>query len=290
MRALAEFTMRGRLQASILALLSVPVISHGAIALVALRKGSREGLLMVLVALVPTLVGWAMGRADKAILVMSLLGLFVIYVPAVCLRATQSWAFALQSALLAAIAGVLLGITVSAELLDMFAQMVERLSSAAPSSAAQVANPAMAASTQLSKTAVSGSIVLGMLFGSLTGLLLARWWQALLYNPGGFGEEFRQIRLNILSSILYAAAMVMCYLQGPNYGFWTVVFAIPLVMVGLAILHSFWRARKIGREWLIALYILIVAYNQLSTLLLAALGFIDSWLNIRSRWSSHNED
>ena len=121
-------------------------------------------------------------------------------------------------------------------------------------------------------------------------MLLARWWQALLYNPNGFGEEFREIRLHGLLSLLYVIAMALCYIQGVNYTFWTTIFSIPLVMVGLAVVHSFSKAKQINREWLIALYILIVAYNQLFLLLLATLGFIDSWLNMRSRWSGPEKD
>jgi len=39
-------------------------------------------------------------------------------------------------------------------------------------------------------------------FNSFTGVLLGRWLQALLYNPGGFGAEFRELRLGLIVSIV----------------------------------------------------------------------------------------
>ena len=40
-------------------------------------------------------------------------------------------------------------------------------------------------------------------------LMLARYWQASLYNPGGFGREFRSLRL--------APAVAVILLLGPSW-------------------------------------------------------------------------
>jgi hypothetical protein len=55
MRALAEFIMRGRLQASVIVLFSVtlPILPLAATGLVSLRKGPREGALMLMVGMIP---------------------------------------------------------------------------------------------------------------------------------------------------------------------------------------------------------------------------------------------
>ncbi|MEZ5581549.1 MAG: hypothetical protein R3F37_01040 [Candidatus Competibacteraceae bacterium] len=44
-------------------------------------------------------------------------------------------------------------------------------------------------------------MVVGLIFANglaslLCGLLLGRWWQALLFNPGGFSREFHELRLD----------------------------------------------------------------------------------------------
>mgnify|MGYP007113695048 CR=1 FL=1 len=42
---------------------------------------------------------------------------------------------------------------------------------------------------------MTGVLAAGMFLQLVFGLLLGRWWQALLYNPGGFRSEFHQLRL-----------------------------------------------------------------------------------------------
>ncbi len=40
---------------------------------------------------------------------------------------------------------------------------------------------------------IAGMLGAGTAIGSVLCLLLARYWQAALYNPGGFGQEFRAL-------------------------------------------------------------------------------------------------
>ena len=55
MRALAEYIMRGRAQAALIAVLIVPVIPQAALALVTLRRGVLDGLWVGFWAFAPTL-------------------------------------------------------------------------------------------------------------------------------------------------------------------------------------------------------------------------------------------
>jgi len=45
---------------------------------------------------------------------------------------------------------------------------------------------------------------------SICLLMLARWWQAVLYNPGGFQQEFHQFKLQpaiaMMLMVLFLAA------------------------------------------------------------------------------------
>ena len=66
MRGLAEYVMLGRRQAIIIVLLSgffplLYFISAAVIALVTLRKGQAEGLILLLWSLLPAGMMWAMG-------------------------------------------------------------------------------------------------------------------------------------------------------------------------------------------------------------------------------------
>ena len=47
----------------------------------------------------------------------------------------------------------------------------------------------------------------------MTAVLLARWWQSALYNPGGFGSEFRSLVIPRAISPLAAVVAVLALLQ-----------------------------------------------------------------------------
>ena len=133
-----------------------------------------------------------------------------------------------------------------------------------------------------SVTVISGFLGFGLLFNGLTGLILARWWQSLLYNPGGFGDEFRQLRLTPLTSVPLLAITLLCLGQGMDYIFWASLFAAPLVLAAIALVHNLVNAKGVSRHWLLAFYLLMIVFTP-ALLALVALGCLDSWLNIRRR-------
>jgi uncharacterized protein YybS (DUF2232 family) len=283
MRALAEFIMRGRLQAAVLALLSIPFLTHGAIGLVALRKGTREGALMVGIALIPALASLAMGRPSGMVFWATLFGLLTVYIPAICLRATMSWSFAVQACLLISVLTALIAPAIAPGMTEAFSHITASLLAVMQGQQPTGELP------EPSRVAVTGLIALGMLFNGLTGVILARWWQALLYNPGGFGGEFREFRLGLLPSLLCLVLLALSYFQGSDYSFWTTTFAGPLMLVAIAVVHNVVKSQQLGGFWLAVFYTLMVVFSPI-LLVLAIVGFIDSWLNIRSRFAASDTD
>ncbi len=284
MLALAQFIMRGRLQAAVPALFSmtIPLLPLGAIGLVTLRKGPREGALLILIALVPALISWSMGKPGTVVFWGTLLGLLAVYIPAICLRATMSWAFAIQAAVVTSIVSVFFAVNFVPALMDAFIQLTAMflavIEGRSPNE--DLSEPSV--------IAVSGFIGLVMLFNGLTGLILARWWQSSLYNAGGFGSEFRELRLGVLTSSVCAVLVALCYFQGVEYSFWATVFAGPLIMVAIAIVHDLAKSQKLNKAWLVVFYMLIIGFSSF-LLVLAVMGFIDTWVNIRSRFSTVNK-
>ena len=283
MRSLAQFIMRGRLQAAVLAMLSVlvPLLPQGAVGLVSLRKGAREGAIVVVAGTAPLIIAWSLGRSNDVLFWGTLLGLLAAYVPAIALRATVSWSFSLQAAVaMCAVSSVLLLLLIPA-LISGFAEILLQLLAV---TAVPPAVDMLPDVSSLDFAQISGFIAVLMLLNGLTGLLLARWWQALLYNPGGFGEEFQQLRLGIWPSVVLMALVVLSYLQGAEYSFWASVFATPLALVAIAIAHAMVKFHSSSQVWLVALYMLMIFFSPL-LVVLVIIGFIDSWLNIRSRFS-----
>jgi hypothetical protein len=112
--------------------------------------------------------------------------------------------------------------------------------------------------------------------------MLARWWQATLYNPGGFQQEFHQLRLNPIQAVACFAAVIYCWSQGGDYQTWSSLFALPLLLVGIAIVHHLVKVKNVSRQWLVLFYIALLLFSPL-TVLLVTLAVMDTWTNFRAR-------
>ncbi len=53
---------------------------------------------------------------------------------------------------------------------------------------------------------IAGMMGAGTAMSAVLCLLLARYWQAALYNPGGFGEEFQALALPGVDALVLALA------------------------------------------------------------------------------------
>ncbi len=119
-------------------------------------------------------------------------------------------------------------------------------------------------------------------------LFLARWWQALLFHPGGFGEEFRELRFGVSAAIgamlIIAVAIVVSdgLLNQILMGSVGVVVLL-FVLQGLAIAHTVAVARKLKTVWLYLLYLLMIVLMPYELFLIAFIGLSDNWANYRAR-------
>lgn len=279
MRALAEFVMRGRGQAIGVAAVGVLTllfawVSAAVVALVTLRRGTREGLFILGWALLPAL-GVALWGGD----IGPATALIGALVAAAMLRATVSWPFAL-------IASVLVGLLTAAllqtlgggyveRLLDVVGEFLEQWRAQLPAeSAAQVGEPVAAQ--------VSGLLGFSATSSTVLALLLARWWQALLYNPGGFRTEFHQLRLPPVVTVALVAAGALIALLGAEYQLWALMFAVPFTVAGFAAAHWVAGAKGWGRGILVAFYVmwLFIDWVKLGVILLA---LVDSFVDLRRR-------
>jgi hypothetical protein len=125
---------------------------------------------------------------------------------------------------------------------------------------------------------------------TLTGmLLLARWWQAVLYKPGAFGTEFRALVVPVWAFPVAVAGGATSYLLGPESmsgavgGDVFVVLMILFAIQGLAIAHD--RVAAVGGHWawLLGIYVCAVTLPHLAATALAATGVADFVADFRRR-------
>lgn len=276
MRALAEFIMRGRAQAAAVALLGhwIPLLSPATVALVTLRRGLADGAMVLAWALLPAIVFMVMGQQNAA---LAIIGAVSIFAAAQVLRQSASW----QHALMGLVACNTLGAVVLGVALP---ELVEKAVSALADIMAAITAEA---EPPLVLPEPNATMVLGLLAAMTTlsgamGLILGRWWQAVLYNPGGFGTEFRALRLTPVAALVCMIAAVYCYQQPATTKVWALVFAQPLLFAGIALVHALVVKKGMGVQWLVLFYIALILLQPFK-ILLVIVAFGDTWLDIRGR-------
>lgn len=296
MRGLATLIMRGPPMAalvaavsSVLALLIPPLalIGGAAIALTTLRNGPRHGLLVLVLATAggSLMALLAIGTPSLAPAMALLLWLPVLVLAGV-LRASISLALAFQVAALLGVLAVLgfylvlgdpaawwRGITV-----DMLNQLERADVFPSPEVRSQFGEVFDAWAPL-----APGQLVLSLLLGVLLALLLARWWQALLYNPGGFREEFHELRLGRPLAALTAALFGLSLLLAQPL---LINLCLALVAVylfqGIAIMHGVAGRAGLAKAWLVTFYLALLLLPALWQLLLV-LALVDAWIDFRAR-------
>lgn len=281
MRALADFIMRGRTQAILVvaggALLPMLFwLSAAAGSLVLLRRGLNDALGILVWALLPAMGWWWFGEPRTLLVLLGALCLALV------LRASVSWVKVL-------LASVPLGVVFGLVLGSQFAEPIE-----AVAAELQKLMPQVIGSGWEQLSAAEQAQVLGLIVPVLTGLmaallqivtllclLLGRYWQAALYNPGGFGEEFRALRLPLWMTVPLVAGMLL----GPSLGLPMLapLCSVPLVFAGIALVHGLVAAQRLGRFWLVGLYVTLVLFMQLVYPLLMVLAIVDSLFDFRGR-------
>ena len=286
MLALARFIMASRARAALVACAGnlVPLLSPATVALVALREGGREASLVALWAVLPLVAMFYAEGMAPLLVWASLLTVAVVMAGALVLRGTASWQAALltlvgASAATALAIGLLMGAEVAA-----FGDVLEAMF-------AQVRPAGGGANWQPDATMVLGLLAWVMAVSALGGLLLGRWWQALLYNPGGLARELRGLRVSAPVAAALMAGWVICQFAPVGYVAWGNLLGLPLFVNGVALVHHLVASSpRVGAHWLAVFYIGLVLLLGPLGLLLTGVGFMDSFVDLRARFARRSSD
>jgi hypothetical protein len=294
MKALAAFVMRGPSQAALVAavtaLLSILIpplglLSAGSIGLVTLRSGPVYGLIVSAVATLGmgALAWLSLGSPMPALGVLVMLWVPILAL-ALLLRYSRSLALTIQ---VAGALGIILMLSAYALLDDPGATWLRVLE---PFRDALVKDgvlddPASAAVFAELAGWMTGAFAASLVAQLLFGLFIARWWQSLLYNPGGFGAEFRDLRLGRPFGVIVLLLLALLPF-GDGASLTANLLLIPgvlLLLQGLAVAHQVCALKQARQAWLVGLYILMVLLMPQTLILIACVGLVDIWADIRSR-------
>lgn len=291
MRSFLTWLMRGRTPAMIAAAALVPVraldmFSGGVIALVVLTRGARAGLLTLLgAAAIAALLGFvATGNALS--MLQGVAGVWILAIPlALVLRKTGSLALMIQFASLVGV-GIVIAFFLALDdpatfWTALLKENVVPLIRQVPADGGADWDVAIHRLAAL-LTGVSAAL---MVFVSSLAVVIARWWQAVLYNPGGFRADFQRIRMGrvatAVASLVFLAGLLTQYALLDNLA---VVFLVMFIYQGLAVVHAVAARRVSSPVWLVGFYALCVVAFWPMLGIVAGSGFMDNWFDLRARF------
>ena len=293
MRAIADFIMRGRMQATLVVAISAVMpllfwLGAAAGSLVLLRRGFQDAKSVLALGLLPALAWWLLGSDHDPRALLVLLGSATL---AHVLRSSESWIrVLLVSIALGLVYAVVLGAVFRPHIDGMAQELSKVLPMALGDLYQQLSVEERARLSALLPPVLTGLIAAMLQIVSVLCLMLGRYWQALLYNPGGFGREFRTVRIPRGPALLLLA----CMLVGPNFGtqlaMLTPLCSVPLLFAGLALIHALVAAKRLARFWLVGLYVTLLVFMQLIYPLLVVLAIVDSLIDFRGRLASKDAD
>jgi hypothetical protein len=284
----ANYVLQSRKNAILAAIASrlipfVNGISPAIPCLVVLRKGPKEGGLVMLWSMLPiVLVLWfstirSPQSLSPVLWIYSIVGTALLpYLLAIILRKTASWSVVMQTAtILSVVAIVLIHLIVP----DIQALWLKQ--NVLPKNILTSVDKVQI--TWIVKFA-TGIQAAALIMTTLIQLLIARGIQASVFNPGQLRPELLSIRLDktvvlLALSLILAAAFNITFAQD----------CLPpiLLMFGLAsvsLLHASMTLWKLKPIWFSVAYLFIIVsflYFQFLILLLIALTCLDSFFNIR---------
>ncbi|MDZ7854013.1 MAG: hypothetical protein U5L98_15535 [Halomonas sp.] len=242
-------------------------------ALATLRQGMAASLPVIIAAAVPA--GWWWIQGD----VIPLASILLVVLMAVVLRSRLRWSEAL-------LAGTLAGAVMIQ--LDIFlppggaGPVLEQLRQGSPDIAEMLSELSRQGmdTEQLAGLLISGVTGLIVLLAAVACLALARGWQAGLYNPGGFREEFHGLRLAPRELAMLVALGVLGAVLGlPALG---MLAWVPLLVAGVALVHGFIGLKGMNGLWLVAFYVLLITTWPM-ILIVLFVAFIDTFADFRGR-------
>lgn len=129
---------------------------------------------------------------------------------------------------------------------------------------------------------MNGLVAMLFAFAAVSTVFIGRWLQAMLYNPGGFAQEFTRIRFSF--SVVAALAVVLlitAVLNGQLAKDFLLIVTVPFFFQGLSVLHFTVNAMGRNQAFLWPPYLLLIIFPQYAIVGMAGVGLLDVVLNFR---------
>lgn len=277
MTNLAQWAMNSRKQALLAAIICLTIpflfwIGAALLSLYLLRQGFTDSRFVIMWAILPALAWFAVG--DPLPLLAAVGACLLAWV----LRNTVSLP---RTLMVAALLGVTLYWCLPLLMPEALALFI--------SSASQIADEMFAEQRELLAQAqpLISALIQGFIAGiyllvMVLSMLLGRYWQSKLYNPGGFGQEFKQLRMPPAYSIAVVFLLLGSSTVSPELAGMVPALTVPMMLAGLALLH-YVASKKGGAAVMVPIYVAFIFVGPYLYTLLILIAFADSLIHLRSK-------
>lgn len=297
LRRFTDFILQGRVQAISVAFLSafIPVIGGVSIliaVLVTLRKGAIEGGLVLLAASLPVGLGLIYrheSMPNDVQITMFILGIVILshlltWFFAIILRQFNSWSMTLEFAVLLSVLVIGILHLFFPDIQDWWVTKLNDYFTKAKEITGAVKDvSSKLQAIGLIKPFLTGLFVIILLLNALLQLLLARWWQAVIFNPGGLRKELYQVRLSYMAGIVFIVGLMFAYFNNEFALDELPVLFMAFFVAGMCLLHQLTSTAKNSWVWLLLIYTIVFLLFPLSIIIIAFVALCDTGLDFRKR-------
>ncbi|PKM10492.1 MAG: hypothetical protein CVV13_12865 [Gammaproteobacteria bacterium HGW-Gammaproteobacteria-3] len=290
--------MQAVMVASTLAIISlilppVSIVSSAAVALVTLRRGAYEGVWVLLCAsAAAALLGLLLVGGYQFALFYGLVLWLPVWVISVILREGRYLSLAVEIAVLIGVLGVVFFYLYQEQPAALWqvvlTQMVKPMLDSSPEVPVENVRQSLAVFAHY----MTGIIAAGSVYGMLFGLFLGRWWQAVLYNPGGFRREYLSLRTHWWLALATLAVLAAAWLGSGSVSeiAWnvTILLFVLYTFIGAAVVHLLLAGLKSGRFWMPVFYVTLLLIPH-AMAPVALIGLSDAWLDLRNKFSKQTD-
>lgn len=295
---LAKYLMQGRLQAVsvasacvVLSLVFPPIhiVSSASVALVTLRLGAIEGGYVIIGS---TLIGAVAGFFLIGSYQFSVFYALMLWLPtwvlAVVLREYRHLCLTIELAVIIVSIAIVLGYFFQPDLAAFwkmrFNSVLEPvLVQSNPQADLQTIQHALSV---FYRFIITGLVAQIYVLGLLAGLFLGRWWQAMLYNPGGFAKDYLAIKGQSFLALITGFVLFISVLSNglvPQIGWAIGLLLFTLyALIGAAVVHGLLITLKVAR-WIVPCFYVTLLIVPYAMMLVSLIGLIDTWLNLRNK-------
>ncbi len=258
------------------------MLSAAVLAFVALRHGEQSAVTTALIAGLVTagVSAYLLGDAKIVLIFTAICWLSAVFVASV-LRGTVSLKIAVLSAVPVAVVVALLASFFKADVTHYWQFSLRKsLSSLTDAELEQLGEQKLTLLLDMMPVLLAESASSWAFFIVVCGVFIARFWQAQLFNNGGFQKEFHTLRLGREAVAVFAVAFVLAKLfMGSFWASIATAMMFVFFLQGLSVLHCITKQRGLSTGWLSGMYAIL--WLPPTMFALSVLGIADNFFQIR---------